>query len=172
MTDLKAKIAIVTGGGSGMGQGIAVALAREGAKVVVCGRRTGALERTLAAIKEIGGVGLAWRSSASGFRRSVHNPHYMGRLGLGSYRAGPETSSGQPARPSFRTCRRSPPASQAARALTSTPAARSARAIHWLQTLNRWKDPRDRRNEERPITLPGDTTMAAPASSSSSARST
>jgi NAD(P)-dependent dehydrogenase (short-subunit alcohol dehydrogenase family) len=65
MTDLKAKIAIVTGGGSGIGQGVALALAREGAKVVVCGRRTGALERTLAAIKEIGGVGLALQADVS-----------------------------------------------------------------------------------------------------------
>jgi len=59
MTRLNGQIAIVTGGGTGIGQGVALALAREGANVVVCGRRAAPLEHTLAAIQETGGQGLA-----------------------------------------------------------------------------------------------------------------
>ena len=65
MTDLNAKIAIVTGGGSGIGQGIALALAREGAKVVVCGRRADPLGRTVVAIEKTGGDGLALQADVS-----------------------------------------------------------------------------------------------------------
>jgi NAD(P)-dependent dehydrogenase (short-subunit alcohol dehydrogenase family) len=65
MTELNAKIAIVTGGGSGMGQGVALALAREGAKVVVCGRRADPLGRTVATIKKTGGDGLAVQADVS-----------------------------------------------------------------------------------------------------------
>jgi NAD(P)-dependent dehydrogenase (short-subunit alcohol dehydrogenase family) len=65
MTELNKKVAIVTGGGSGIGQGVAVALAGEGAKVVVCGRRADALERSVAAIKETGGDGLAVQADVS-----------------------------------------------------------------------------------------------------------
>jgi 3-oxoacyl-[acyl-carrier protein] reductase len=65
MTELNAKVAIVTGGGSGIGQGIALALAREGARVVICGRRADPLERTVAAIEEMGGVALAVQADVS-----------------------------------------------------------------------------------------------------------
>jgi NAD(P)-dependent dehydrogenase (short-subunit alcohol dehydrogenase family) len=44
---LKGKVAVVTGaGGLGIGQGCAIVMAREGAKVVGCDRREGALEET------------------------------------------------------------------------------------------------------------------------------
>lgn len=51
--------AIVTGGGSGIGRGIAVALAREGVRVAVCGRRQEPLQGTVATINDEGGEGLA-----------------------------------------------------------------------------------------------------------------
>ena len=65
MTRLNAQVAIVTGGGSGIGQGVAEALAREGAKVVVCGRRAEPLKRTVTAIEEVGGDGLAVQADVS-----------------------------------------------------------------------------------------------------------
>ena len=48
---LTGKSAIVTGGGSGIGKAIAAAFVTEGARVVICGRDPGKLERTA---KEIG----------------------------------------------------------------------------------------------------------------------
>ena len=49
------KIAWVTGAGSGIGQAAAVALAKEGATVVLTGRRKEPLEETAATIKAAGG---------------------------------------------------------------------------------------------------------------------
>jgi NAD(P)-dependent dehydrogenase (short-subunit alcohol dehydrogenase family) len=53
------KVAIVTGGGSGLGRAIALELARLGAAVVVAGRRPEPLEETIAQIEDWGGYGHA-----------------------------------------------------------------------------------------------------------------
>ena len=55
MATLTGKVAWVTGAGSGIGQAAAVALAQEGATVVLTGRRKEPLEETAAAIKKAGG---------------------------------------------------------------------------------------------------------------------
>lgn len=57
--DLDGKVALITGGSSGLGRAMAEALAVAGAKVVVIARRRQALEQTVAAIKEQGGQAAA-----------------------------------------------------------------------------------------------------------------
>lgn len=52
---LAGKTAIVTGAGQGVGQGIALALAAEGAHVAVLGRTAAKLEKTCGSIRERGG---------------------------------------------------------------------------------------------------------------------
>jgi meso-butanediol dehydrogenase/(S,S)-butanediol dehydrogenase/diacetyl reductase len=59
MRRLEGKVAIVTGAGQGVGQGIAFALAAEGAKVVVTGRTFKKLESSCAEITKRGGDALA-----------------------------------------------------------------------------------------------------------------
>jgi NAD(P)-dependent dehydrogenase (short-subunit alcohol dehydrogenase family) len=53
------KVVIVTGAGQGIGEGIALAAAAEGAIVVCAGRTLEKVERTVATIEERGGAGLA-----------------------------------------------------------------------------------------------------------------
>ena len=55
---LKNKIAWVTGAGSGIGRAAAIALAQEGATVIVSGRREGPLEEVAAEIKAAGGTAI------------------------------------------------------------------------------------------------------------------
>lgn len=57
--DLDGKVALVTGGSSGLGRAMAEALAAAGAKVVVTARRPEALEESVAAIREKGGQAAA-----------------------------------------------------------------------------------------------------------------
>jgi NAD(P)-dependent dehydrogenase (short-subunit alcohol dehydrogenase family) len=59
MSRLKSKVALVTGAGQGVGQGIAFALAQEGAAVAVAGRTLAKVESTAAAIAQRGGKALA-----------------------------------------------------------------------------------------------------------------
>jgi len=67
---LAGKVAIVTGGGSGIGKAIAAAFVREGARVAICGRHQDKLER---AAKEIGGECLPVKAD-------VGKPHEIEQL--------------------------------------------------------------------------------------------
>ena len=55
MTRLDGKVAIVTGGGTGIGKGVARALAREGAGVVLASRNTAVLEAAAEELRDEGG---------------------------------------------------------------------------------------------------------------------
>ena len=52
--DLTGKVAMVTGSTRGLGETAAMALAKAGADVAVCGRNTADLERVSSAIKALG----------------------------------------------------------------------------------------------------------------------
>jgi NAD(P)-dependent dehydrogenase (short-subunit alcohol dehydrogenase family) len=56
--ELQNKVAIVTGGTSGIGRDTAVLFAKEGAKVVVAGRREAEGQETMDLIRSAGGVGI------------------------------------------------------------------------------------------------------------------
>ena len=65
MLRLEGQVAIVTGGGSGIGNGIAVALAREGVRVVICGRRMSSLDETVKTMRQAGSAGLTVQADIS-----------------------------------------------------------------------------------------------------------
>src|SRR5271163_2540260 len=59
VTRLAGKVALITGGGTGIGRAIALAFAREGAKVAVAGRRKDKLDETLRELEKQRSEGLA-----------------------------------------------------------------------------------------------------------------
>ena len=75
MGRLDGKVAIVTGGGSGIGREAARRLAGEGARVVVAGRRRAPLDEVVAEIEQAGGL-----SAASGRPREADRGRLAGRL--------------------------------------------------------------------------------------------
>jgi 3-oxoacyl-[acyl-carrier protein] reductase len=65
MGRLEGKKCVVTGGGRGIGRGIALAFAREGADVAVIDRLTDNAERVAAEIRELGAKGFAFSADVS-----------------------------------------------------------------------------------------------------------
>ena len=65
MAALKQGVAIVTGGGSGMGRGIALRFASLGTRVIVVGRSAGNVEETVALIRAKGGEAQACLADVS-----------------------------------------------------------------------------------------------------------
>src|SRR3972149_6156517 len=64
--DLGGRVAIVTGGGRGIGRTIAEGLAKAGAAVAVTGRSAGHLQEAVAAIEKAGGRGLGVEPGVTG----------------------------------------------------------------------------------------------------------
>jgi len=62
---MEGKIAVVTGGGNGIGQAACLAFAREGAKVMVVDIDAAAAEKTATAIREMGGEAQSFKADVS-----------------------------------------------------------------------------------------------------------
>jgi NAD(P)-dependent dehydrogenase (short-subunit alcohol dehydrogenase family) len=94
--ELRGKIAIVTGGTSGIGRDTAVLFAKEGAKVVVAGRREAEGKETIDLVRAAGGDGLFVKtdvSKAADVRALVQKTvEKFGRLDIAFNNAGIEGS--------------------------------------------------------------------------------
>src|SRR5437762_9714219 len=65
VTRLSGKVALITGGGTGIGRATALAFAREGASVTVAGRRLEKLREVISEVQKQGGAGLAMECDVS-----------------------------------------------------------------------------------------------------------
>ncbi len=62
---MEREVALVTGGGGGLGRNVSVELAQRGVSVVVTGRTQATLDETMAAVKAVGGEALALAGDVS-----------------------------------------------------------------------------------------------------------
>ena len=62
---LEGQVAVITGAGRGIGRAIALAYAREGAKLALAARNEEELEQGVAAVSEIGGEAVAFRTDVT-----------------------------------------------------------------------------------------------------------
>lgn len=65
MLNLENKVAIITGGGRGIGKATAIALAREGVRIVVAARTMSEIEAVAKEIQKMGGTALAIKTDVS-----------------------------------------------------------------------------------------------------------
>lgn len=86
MTRLEGKVAMITGGGTGIGRAIALAFAREGAKLAVAGRRKEKLNETIREMEKQGGQGLAIVCDVAKAKDAAHavreTAKHFGRLNV------------------------------------------------------------------------------------------
>ena len=68
---LEGRVALVTGASGGIGEGLAVMLAEEGARVALAARRDAALERVASTIRARGGVAISIATDLCGATRRV-----------------------------------------------------------------------------------------------------
>ena len=94
MKEFEGKVALVTGGGSGIGRATAIAFAREGAKVVIGDRNVQRGEETVSMIRDAGGTASFQRTDvvvAGDIKALVdHAVTTYGRLDIAFNNAGTE----------------------------------------------------------------------------------
>src|SRR3989475_13009436 len=86
VTRLSGKVALITGGGTGIGRAIALAFAREGASVTVAGRRLEKLAEVISEMQKQGGDGFGMGCDVTrargGERAAKRTVERFGRLNV------------------------------------------------------------------------------------------